>query len=160
MVRNLHIVCWMPLILILMNHSLFTSPPTEKPMAIITSTAKWRWPIALTILDDRKIQGLPTMLNFFQSFLPPMKLRFMRTARGVVCMALNDGGPTVDVIPANLIIINDGESLLRESLDWLTRPLRDIYELEASFIMKDPWKAREDYINVILNRNDETIKTS
>ena len=46
---------------------------------------------------------------------------------------------------------------LRESLDWLRDHLSDIYELEASFIMKDPWKARDEYINVILNRNDETI---
>jgi alpha-amylase/alpha-mannosidase (GH57 family) len=46
---------------------------------------------------------------------------------------------------------------LRESLDWLRDHLSDIYELEASFILKDPWKARDEYINVILNRNDETI---
>jgi len=46
---------------------------------------------------------------------------------------------------------------LRESLDWLRDHLSDIYELEASFFLKDPWKARDEYINVILNRNDETI---
>ena len=46
---------------------------------------------------------------------------------------------------------------LRESLDWLRDHLSNIYELEASFILKDPWKARDEYINVILNRNDESI---
>ena len=47
---------------------------------------------------------------------------------------------------------------LRESLDWLRDQLSRIYEKEASAILTDPWKAREDYINVILNRNDDTIK--
>ena len=48
---------------------------------------------------------------------------------------------------------------LRESLDWLRDHLSDIYELEASFFLKDPWKARDEYINVILNRNEETINS-
>lgn len=47
---------------------------------------------------------------------------------------------------------------LRESLDWLRDQLATIYETEASKILKDPWKAREDYINVILDRNDDTIQ--
>jgi len=46
---------------------------------------------------------------------------------------------------------------LRESLDWLRDELAKIFESEASKIIKDPWKAREDYINVILDRNDDTI---
>lgn len=46
---------------------------------------------------------------------------------------------------------------LRDSLDWLRDHLSDIYELEASFFLKDPWKARDEYINVILNRTDDTI---
>ncbi len=47
---------------------------------------------------------------------------------------------------------------LRESLDWLRDQLAVIYESEAQKILRDPWKAREDYINVILNRNDDTIQ--
>jgi len=46
---------------------------------------------------------------------------------------------------------------LRESLDWLRDELASIYEREASKILKDPWAAREDYVNVILDRNDATI---
>jgi alpha-amylase/alpha-mannosidase (GH57 family) len=47
---------------------------------------------------------------------------------------------------------------LRETLDWLRDELEVIYERETSDILKDPWEARNEYINVILNRNDETIK--
>jgi alpha-amylase/alpha-mannosidase (GH57 family) len=47
---------------------------------------------------------------------------------------------------------------LREALDWLRDELVIIYEREASGILKDPWKARDEYINVILKRNDDTIR--
>jgi len=47
---------------------------------------------------------------------------------------------------------------LRESLNWLRDELATIYESEAAKILRDPWKAREDYINVILDRNDDTIQ--
>lgn len=47
---------------------------------------------------------------------------------------------------------------LRESLDWLRDELGLIFEREASKVLKDPWKAREDYINIILERNDDNIR--
>jgi hypothetical protein len=46
---------------------------------------------------------------------------------------------------------------LREALDWLRDELSIIYENEASKLLIDPWKAREEYVNVILNRNRETV---
>ncbi len=46
---------------------------------------------------------------------------------------------------------------LRESLDWLRDELAKIYVAEASKILKNPWLAREDYIDVILDRTDENI---
>lgn len=47
---------------------------------------------------------------------------------------------------------------LREALDWLRDELTKIYEREAAGILKDPWAAREDYINIILNRSNESIR--
>jgi alpha-amylase/alpha-mannosidase (GH57 family) len=47
---------------------------------------------------------------------------------------------------------------LRETLDWLRDELEKIFEREAGAILKDPWAARNDYVSVILKRNDETIK--
>lgn len=46
---------------------------------------------------------------------------------------------------------------LRETLDWLRDELIVIYEREASKLLIDPWKARDEYISVILNRNRETV---
>ncbi len=47
---------------------------------------------------------------------------------------------------------------LRETLDWLRDELAKIYEREGSVFLKDPWEARNEYINVILRRNDDTIR--
>ncbi len=47
---------------------------------------------------------------------------------------------------------------LRETLDWLRDELAELYELEASAILKDQWKARDEYINVILNRDEEAVR--
>ncbi|HET7178125.1 MAG TPA: DUF3536 domain-containing protein [Chryseosolibacter sp.] len=47
---------------------------------------------------------------------------------------------------------------LREALDWLRDELQEIFGREAGAILKDPWLARNEYINVILRRNDDTIK--
>ncbi|HEY9047381.1 MAG TPA: DUF3536 domain-containing protein [Ohtaekwangia sp.] len=47
---------------------------------------------------------------------------------------------------------------LRETLNWLRDELALIFEREASNVLKDPWKARQDYINVILERSDENIR--
>lgn len=47
---------------------------------------------------------------------------------------------------------------MRDSLDWLRDELTAIFEKEGSEIFKDPWLARNDYINVILRRHDDSIR--
>jgi alpha-amylase/alpha-mannosidase (GH57 family) len=47
---------------------------------------------------------------------------------------------------------------LREALDWLRDRLNEVYEREASEILKDPQEARNEYIKVILRRNDDTVR--
>ena len=47
---------------------------------------------------------------------------------------------------------------LRETLDWLRDELTVLFQSEGTEIFKDPWVARNEYINVILRRNDETIR--
>jgi alpha-amylase/alpha-mannosidase (GH57 family) len=47
---------------------------------------------------------------------------------------------------------------LREALDWLRDELVLVYERETSDILRDPWEARNEYINVILDRHEDTIR--
>jgi alpha-amylase/alpha-mannosidase (GH57 family) len=46
---------------------------------------------------------------------------------------------------------------LREALDWLRDELAPSYEEHAGQLLRDPWAARNDYINVILDRSPENV---
>ncbi|MDR1378683.1 MAG: DUF3536 domain-containing protein [Synergistaceae bacterium] len=46
---------------------------------------------------------------------------------------------------------------LRDALDWLRDKLAVLFEYEGAKYLKDPWEAREDYIQLILNRSPETV---
>jgi len=49
---------------------------------------------------------------------------------------------------------------LREALDWLRDTLAPKYEVKAQEFLRDPWAARDDYIEVILDRSPETVQKS
>ncbi|HSA59615.1 MAG TPA: DUF3536 domain-containing protein [bacterium] len=41
---------------------------------------------------------------------------------------------------------------LREALDWLRDTLEPVFEIEASEYLTDPWRARDDYIGVLVSK--------
>jgi alpha-amylase/alpha-mannosidase (GH57 family) len=45
---------------------------------------------------------------------------------------------------------------LRWAMDWLRDALIPIYEKEAAVYLKDPWAARDAYIDIMLDRSTET----
>jgi alpha-amylase/alpha-mannosidase (GH57 family) len=47
---------------------------------------------------------------------------------------------------------------LRNALDWLRDTLAPKYEESAAALLKDPWRARDDYIEVALNRSSSSIE--
>ncbi|MFH1025514.1 MAG: DUF3536 domain-containing protein, partial [Nitrospirota bacterium] len=47
---------------------------------------------------------------------------------------------------------------LRNALDWLRDRAAFIYDNMSSDYLRDPWKARDDYIQVILDRSQDTVK--
>ena len=46
---------------------------------------------------------------------------------------------------------------LRHALDWLRDTLAPGFEQKAAPLLKDPWRARDEYIRVILDRSDESV---
>jgi alpha-amylase/alpha-mannosidase (GH57 family) len=46
---------------------------------------------------------------------------------------------------------------LRNALDWLRDQMAFRYDYRAKEYLKDPWKARDDYIGVILDRSTENV---
>ncbi len=48
---------------------------------------------------------------------------------------------------------------LRQALDWLRDQLAPLYEQKAAALFKDPWDARNDYIDAILDRSPKNVET-
>jgi alpha-amylase/alpha-mannosidase (GH57 family) len=46
---------------------------------------------------------------------------------------------------------------LRQAMDWLRDELATYYEREMAKLVKDPWQAREDYIEVVLDRSADNV---
>jgi alpha-amylase/alpha-mannosidase (GH57 family) len=46
---------------------------------------------------------------------------------------------------------------LRAALDWLRDQLTPLYQEKAAPLLKDPWAARDEYIEVMLNRSEENV---
>lgn len=47
---------------------------------------------------------------------------------------------------------------LREALDWLRGALDVLYEEKAAALLRDPWDARDEYVQVILDRSREQVE--
>jgi alpha-amylase/alpha-mannosidase (GH57 family) len=47
---------------------------------------------------------------------------------------------------------------LREAMDWLCQNLAVLYDDRMNSFVSDPWKARDDYIDIILDRSPGTIE--
>jgi alpha-amylase/alpha-mannosidase (GH57 family) len=47
---------------------------------------------------------------------------------------------------------------LRDTLDWLRDQLTPVFEREAARLLRDPWAARNDYIEVMLDRSEATVE--
>lgn len=52
----------------------------------------------------------------------------------------------------------DWRGPLREALDWLRDRLIHVFEEKAAGLFRNPWPARDDYIEVILNRYPERVE--
>ncbi|MCB9355424.1 MAG: DUF3536 domain-containing protein [Lewinellaceae bacterium] len=46
---------------------------------------------------------------------------------------------------------------LRDTLDWLRDQLAPLFEREAARFLRDPWAARNEYIDVILDRSEDNV---
>ena len=47
---------------------------------------------------------------------------------------------------------------LREALDWLRDAITPFYQEQAGKLLKDPWAARDDYIDVVLHRSGANVE--
>ena len=140
-----------------LGRSWSTSPPTAKPTAIITAMATWRWPTRSITSSPAVWPRSPTTASFWRRIRPSTKWRFSRTPPGAACTAWGAGAPTAAAIPAATAIgiRNGARRCARRSTGCATRS-RPAMKRRPRAIFKDPWAARNDYIDVILDRSPES----
>src|SRR5205823_3257539 len=47
---------------------------------------------------------------------------------------------------------------LRDALDWLRDQVAKVFETRGADVLREPWAARDEYINVVLDRSDESVR--
>lgn len=53
----------------------------------------------------------------------------------------------------------DWRTQLRKTLDWLRDRVNPVFLKMATKLLKDPWQARNDYINLLLDKEPKVVKT-
>jgi alpha-amylase/alpha-mannosidase (GH57 family) len=114
---------------------------------------------ALQYIEERRLARLTNYGEYLERHPPPFEVEiFERTswscAHGVDrwwrdCGCNSGGHPGWN---------QAWRTPLREAFDWLRDTLAPAYEAKARELLADPWRARDDYIEVILDRSRENVE--
>ena len=141
------------------SRSSFTWPPTANPTAIITSTAKWRWPTRLRLLEQDKTVKLDQLRQLSRPVSARVRMRDRRQH-------------FVELRPRRRALALQLRLQRRQAPDGTRRgarpcarrstSLRDAAgsahrSRKAAKLFKDVWAARDAYIEVILDRSAESV---
>ena len=140
-----------------LGRSWCTSRPTAKPTATITATATWRSPMRSTtskrteLREAHQLRRVPREVPADARGRDPrehrLELRARRRALEEDC-GCNSGGHGG--------WNQEWRGPLREALDWLRDEVAPTYEQRIGAVSySDPWAARNDYIEVVLDRSPE-----
>ena len=127
------------------------------PTGIITSMARWRWPMRCACWSRTRPSSSPTTLPSSSSFRLSSSARLWKTLHGVACTAWSGGAPTAAAtaaIPAGTR--NGARRCARRSTNCATRWFRSPSSTAAS-LFRDVWAARDAYIQVVLDRSTESV---
>ena len=97
------------------------------------------------------------MPNISRSIRLNTEWRFSKTPPGAACTAWDAGVANCGCNSGGRGDWNqEWRAPLRAALDWLRDEVAPAYEKAAARYLKDPWAARNDYIDVILDRSPES----
>ena len=137
-----------------------TSPPTAKATAIITATARWRLPTRCTTSSETRARQADQLRRVpREASARRTKSRSMKTAPGVAPTASAAGRRTAAATPAARRLESGvaRAACARRSTGCATT-IAPLYEQpHGASTCDDPWEARNDYIEVILDRSPENV---
>jgi alpha-amylase/alpha-mannosidase (GH57 family) len=128
-------------------------------MGTIMRSAKWRLTTSCSRSNPKSFAELTNYGQFLQRYPPDHFVDILQNsswscAHGVErwranCWC-NSGG--------HAAWNEEWRAPLRSALAWLRDTLVPLYESRASALLKDPWKTRDEYIHVILDRSQENVE--
>ncbi len=113
---------------------------------------------ALRYIEEKKLARLTNYAEYLQSHPPEHEVEIVENtswscSHGIERWRMDCGCSTGAGTGWN----QRWRAPLREALDWLRDSVSSIFEHEGAKVMRDPWAARDEYIDVILNRSAESI---
>ncbi len=115
---------------------------------------------ALQYIDTQKLAGLTNYGEFLAKHPPAHEVEIAENTSWSCSHGVdrwrNDCGCNTGAAPG---WNQRWRKPLREALDWLRDNATAIFEQEGIKLLRDPWAARDDYINVILDRSPENVES-
>ena len=113
---------------------------------------------ALQYIDEQKLASLTNYAEFMHLHPPTHEVEIADNtswscAHGVERWRSNCGCSTGGDASWN----QEWRAPLRQALDWLRDEVTRLFEEEGGRVLHDPWAARDDYINVILDRSEGNV---
>ena len=135
-----------------------TSPPTARPTATITASATWRSPTRCDHIETQRLGARsPTTASSWSGTRRRTRSRSSRTPPGAARTASSAGAATAAATRA-AAGLEPGVARARcatRSTGCATSSRRR-FEQQAAALLRDPWAARDDYIDVVLDRSPES----
>lgn len=113
---------------------------------------------ALQVIEDKELATLTNYGEFLERHPPTAEVELIeRTSwscvHGVERWRADCGCSTGSSAGWN----QQWRAGLRSALDWLGAETAAVFELHGGRLLRDPWAARDEYIDVILDRSEESV---
>ncbi|MEA2570206.1 MAG: hypothetical protein QOI24_2207 [Acidobacteriota bacterium] len=113
---------------------------------------------ALDYIDERKLARISNYSQFLADILPEHEVEIVEDtawscSHGVGRWERDCGCSTGGGLGWN----QQWRDPLRKSLDWLRDECITLFERHGAALLRDPWTARDEYIDVVLDRGDANV---
>ena len=135
-----------------------TSPPTANPTATITNTARWRWPMRCSLLEEDPTVNLTNYGSFLEQFPPEYEAEIVENTSWSCVHGVERWRSDCGCNGGKAGWNQAWRAPLRKALDELRDALVPLTEAEGAKLFKDVWEARDGYIEVVLDHSPQTVE--
>ena len=135
-----------------------TSPPTAKPTAIITIKGEMALSYALHHIESKKLAQLTNYGEYLTHHPPTHEVEIIENTSWSCSHGVERWSSDCSCNSGSKPGWNQSwRAPLRDALDHLRDSLAEPFEKSASELLVDPWLARDEYVNIVLDRGDDSL---